>query len=226
MDFQGDQWSIEKSSIVDVFTRRSNFQGRKVKVLFEDINPFGYLDLSNQFVGYQGDLGTLVAEKLNMSYELIKLNSWGIKNNNGTFTGALKVLQDNKIDIAMATFVQNAERLEISEGGFTTVVWTNEIIYWKYESSQFIYGLVFERKLWLTLGLAMILSSLYFLCQTKCYGSADETLNQVLKALSNNCRALVTLDLNPEYQSHLSVKIHLLSIGLCGAILFWSYSGL
>ena len=91
-------WNVNDSSLVDIYSRRSNFHGMTIKSHFDD-KTFGYIDESKKFTGYNGDLATLVANKLNFSLELIEIQSWGIKTENGTFTGTLNDLKENHIDV-------------------------------------------------------------------------------------------------------------------------------
>ena len=93
------QWIIDQSSYKDTFARRKDFNGLSIKALFDNIEPFGYLDEQGRFVGYQGQIGTLIAQKLNLTLEMIPIQSSGIKLENGSFTGSIKALQENTVDI-------------------------------------------------------------------------------------------------------------------------------
>ena len=123
----------------------------------------------------------------------------------------------------MANYNQIPERLEVSEGGFTSIMWKIELIYWKYDNTNYIYGLVYEPKLWIFLMIAMLLSSAYFYLQSLLHRNSDGIGNLALKAVGTNLKALVAMDLDTHTQ--MSLRIHILSISLCGALLFWSYSG-
>ena len=48
---------------------------------------------------------------------------------------------------------------------------------------------------------------------------------QFLRALVTNLTSIVVLDIQGNYYQSLSVRIHVLSMALCGALLFWTYSG-
>ena len=125
----------------------------------------------------------------------------------------------------MASYNQIPERLEIAEGGFSSIKWKIEMIYWKYDNVSFIYGLVFELKLWVALIIALLLSSMYFYLQSKWQQKGSDLNGKLaLKAIGTNIRALVAMGIDTH--THMSIRIHILAISLCGAILFWSYSGL
>ena len=130
----------------------------------------------------------------------------------------------------MSLFNHLPERLEVSDGGYTSIMWTIEINYWKYDNLSFIYALVFQLEVWVLISIAICFSSLYYLFQSKWHGfyptDSKNISNQCINAFVTHGRALLTMDLDGLHQRFLSIRLHLLAIGLCGAILFWSYSGL
>ena len=223
-----DYWNINESSIQSLHQRRSNFHGAKVSVHFDNWVPFGYLK-NGQFSGYNGELGTIIVNKLNLTLDLKPIQSYGVKLSNGSFTGTLEDLQFNKIDVAMASFIHSPERLEVSEGAFTIMTAETKIVFWKNSGSVFIFGLVFSQELWLSLFGTIIITSLYFFIDLKLTsdssGNEAGILSLVLIAILTNVKALFAAG-HEIPRKALSIRFYLFSYGLCAAILFWCYTGL
>ena len=209
-----------------LWERRSNFQGYKLKTYFENSDPWGYINDAGDFVGYVGDLGTMVAKKLNLTLDLKPIEVWGLKTKNGTFTGTIKDFKDNEADVGMAGYIQIAERLEVTDPGFTSLRLTTEMFYWKYDNS-FIFGLVFRPALWCAVFISILISSLLLFVKFRVFQSSLENLMicQLLSALITNLSLIVVLDVPGNHHQSPSIRIHLLSMALCGALLFWTYSG-
>ena len=223
-----DYWNINESSIQSLHQRRSNFHGAKVSAQFDNWVPFGYLK-NGQFSGYNGELGTIIVNKLNLTLDLKPIQSYGVKLSNGSFTGTLEDLQFNKIDVAMASFIHSPERLEVSEGAFTIMTAETKIVFWKNSGSVFIFGLVFSQELWLSLFGTIITTSLYFFIDLKLTsdssGNEAGILSLVLIAILTNVKALFAAG-HEIPRKVLSIRFYLFSYGLCAAILFWCYTGL
>ena len=216
-----EEWIVDPESITDVYERRNDFSGLKVKAFFDGKSQVG---------GYNTDLGTYVSQRLNFSIDWIPIQSFGIKLSNGSFTGSIQDLKENQVDIGMATYLHLPERLEVTDGGFTSMVWTTEIIYWKYSNISFIYGLIFQMDSWITLMLTLSLSSFLFLIKIKWYEQKNSDTRSItiqsLHAILTNICAIVTLDMYPRsYQRSISIRIHLMTIALFGAMMYWTYSG-
>ena len=77
---QNEQWKVIESSFSTVYMRRTNFYGYKVKAYYANYLPWGVVDQSGSFVGYDGETGTLIAEKLNLTLDLKPIKVWGVKN--------------------------------------------------------------------------------------------------------------------------------------------------
>ena len=221
-------WNINESSIQLLHKRRSNFHGAKVSAQFDNWVPFGYLK-NGQFSGYNGELGTIIVNKLNLTLDLKPIQSYGVKLSNGSFTGTLEDLQFNKIDVAMASFIHSPERLEVSEGAFTIMTAETKIVFWKNSGSVFIFGLVFSQELWLSLFGTIIITSLYFFIDLKLTsdssGNEAGILSLVLIAILTNVKALFAAG-HEIPRKAFSIRFYLFSYGLCAAILFWCYTGL
>ena len=68
-----------------------------------------------------------------------------------------------KADLAMASFAHTPERLEVTDGGYSTDLFSFELMYWKTKSQGFIYTMVLSIKAWIALTAIVILSSFGFL---------------------------------------------------------------
>ena len=215
-----------KTSKTTVWARRSNFQGYKLKTYFENTEPWGYFDHGN-FVGYNGELGSMVAKKLNLTLDLKPIKVWGLKTNNGTYTGTIQDFKNNETDIGMASYIQIAERLEVTDAGYTSLKSTTEMFYWKHDNAVVIFGLVFRPSLWLALLISILVSTLLLFIKLRMFQSnfKHHMIYQFLRALVTNLTSIVVLDIQGNYYQSPSVRIHVLSMALCGALLFWTYSG-
>ena len=223
-----DYWKINESSAQSLHQRRSNFYGAKVSAYFDNWVPFGYLE-NGQFLGFNGELGTIIVNELNLTLDLKPIKSYGLKLSNGSFTGALQDLQYNKIDLAMASFTHAPERLEASDGAFTTMTTETKIIFWKNSGSVFIFGLIFSQELWLSLLGTIFISSLYFFIDLKLNMDAKETDTGIFSIISvaivTNVKALFATGHETPNRA-LSIRFYLFTYGLCAAMIFWCYTGL
>ena len=71
-----------------------------------------------------------VAKKFNLTIDAQPIKTFGVKLENGKYSGTVGDLADLKIDIGLAFFDHLPERLEVTEGGFTELEFPHEIIYW------------------------------------------------------------------------------------------------
>ena len=223
-----DNWNINESSIISMHQRRSNFHGTKVSAHFDDWVPYGYLE-NGQFLGYNGKLGTMIVDKLNLTLDLKPVKTYGVKLSNGTFTGTVQDLQYNEIDVAMASFYQVPERLEVTEGIHTVMTSEIRIIFWKNSGSVFIYGLVFSQEIWLSLMVFIFILSMYFFLDMKLNAESSGTKSRILPlillAVVTNVKAMFAIGHEIQTKA-LSIRFYLFSFGLCAAIIFWCYTGL
>ena len=160
---QNEEWKVIDSSFSTVYMRRTDFYGFKVKAFYANYLPWGVVDQSGGFVGYDGDIGTLVAEKLNLTLELKPIEVFGVKTKNGSYTGAIKDLKDNLVDIGMTCFIHLSERLEVTDGGYSNLGSIPELIYWQRQESKFIYGLVFTLESWSVIFVIILTSAMLLL---------------------------------------------------------------
>ena len=93
-------WIITKSW-PDIYVRRSNFQGSEVIAHYDDSIGYGIIDKGGNFVGYHGDIGTLVKQEFNFTLTLEPIQSYGLKIGDNNYTGTVNELYKNKIDIGM-----------------------------------------------------------------------------------------------------------------------------
>ena len=220
-----EEWKVIQSSFSPVYTRRNNFHGYTIKACYSNLANWGFVDPSGNFVGYNGEIGTMVAKQLNLTLDLQPFDTWGVKTKNGSYTGAIQKLKDNEIDIGMASFSHLSERLEVSDAGFTTLMFTPELIYWKYHDSHVIYADVFKLESWIVVLVLLSSSSILLFVKFKFHERSGSSLVQLITSFVANLKSLVVLDINGFDKKYLSVRIHIFSMALCGAILFTTYTG-
>ena len=220
-----EQWKVIESSFSPVYTRRDNFHGYTIKACYSNLANWGFVDPSGNFVGYNGEIGTMVARKLNLTLDLQPFVTWGVKTKNGSYTGAIQKLKENEIDIGMASFSHLSERLEVTDAGFTTLMFTPELIYWKYHDSHLIYADVFKLESWIVVLVILSSSSILLFVKFKFHERSGSSLAQLITSFVANLKSLVVLDINGFDKKYLSIRIHIFSMALCGAILFTTYTG-
>mgnify|MGYP001360666020 FL=1 len=219
-------WKMDESTFQSVESRRSDFHGITLKAHYESfLKTDGFIDEHGNFLGYNGELATLVSNRFNVTYDLSPLTTFGIKLKNGSFTGTVKELKENNLDLAIGFFDHIPERLEVTDGGFTSILIGNEIFYWKDKELVVIFNLIFTKEIWITLIISLLVSSFYLSLE---YRLETPSSNNMIEALINNFRVLLAMDLGDDWhhQRRYSIRLHILFIGLCGAIVVWIYSGL
>ena len=209
--------TVNANSIND---RRSDFAGAKIIAHTEDDN---YPAMGK----YNRDLAELFAKHFNFSVELIETDNYGIKLDNGSFTGTIYELQHNIIDIAMANLFFTAERLETTVQAFPSAIKTGySIIYWKTTGSKFIYGQIFHVNLWIFLSISITILSVYLLMVWKMLKQNGKSMGQnLIQSLAINVQSCLASAPTVE-SNHPSIRLYLLSIGITGAFIFWCFSGL
>ena len=213
-----NQWILDESRFQNVEQRRSNFHGEVLEIHYDD-----YTD--PDFNGYSGHLGSLVAKEFNVTFHKTIIKRFGTKLQNGTFTGTVGKIWNNQIDIGMAMFDHNSERLEVTEGGYTSIIDTYDIIYWKGSNNKNIFFAVFDQSLWIAIGVSIAICSLYFFIESIIY-QADDKGTQIVEAVVANSKMMVAMDITERiHHKQYSMRIILLVFGLLGGVIMWTYSG-
>ena len=215
-------WKL-RESMPDTFQRRSNFFGNEIIAHYDDREKYGIIDDDGSFIGYNGDIGTLLQETFNFSLVLHPINgSYGVKKGLNEYTGTVNELYKNNIDIGMATFNQIPERLEVTDGGFSPILGISELIFWHQDQDQFIYAMVFDNMIWITILIMLVLSSsiyFFFHIDNKC-------METILEATALSMKALLVLGIEQfSLRKTIMTRTFLLTISLSGALLYWSYTG-
>ena len=91
-----NQWLLDESTFQSVEDRRSDFNGETVRIHYDS-----YTD--PDFKGYSGHLGSLIAQKFNVSLKGEGIQRYGTKLQNGTYTGTVGAIIQNQIDIGKFT---------------------------------------------------------------------------------------------------------------------------
>ena len=132
---------------------------------------------------------------------------------------------------AMAHFHNIPERLEVTDGAFSSLLGGSEVTYFQNNDKGFIYTLVFDEMTWLVTSISITLSSLaYFIISSNqgitSSSASSNTIELLLEAITLNIKVVLALDYgNFQVRRHLVARILLLTISLNGALLYWSYTG-
>ena len=84
---------IDDTTAQSIDSRRSNFLGMSLTVYYDELTD------EEDFSGYNGELASLLAQHFNFSMNAISFESYGIKLPNGTFSGTVGLLNENKLDV-------------------------------------------------------------------------------------------------------------------------------
>ena len=126
----------------------------------------------------------------------------------------------------MALFDHNAERLEVTDGGFTARVGSYDIMYWKGTSDVNIFFQVFDQSLWQGIGVAVGICSVYFFIQSMIHQREDNKGIQIIEAVVANSKMMVAMDITEKrHHTKYSMRIITLAVGFLGGIIMWTYSG-
>ena len=217
-----EKWSVTSS--LDIHQRRKNFKGAIVKAHYDDHPVFGIINDNGEFTGYNGELATLLSKELNMSLSLTALDTYGVKLNNGSFTGTAKALQNFEIDIGLASFFQNPDRLEVSQGAFSGIFLVPEIIFWKGGDQKITFWTIFSYEVWITVSVSIFSSSLLFLLVMK-QNSSIKILDLFI-AITDNLKTVLVLGVDSNrYFKSISGRLYFFTICLSGALLYWNFFG-
>ena len=215
-------WKV-RESMPDIFQRRSNFHGNEVIAHYDDFEKYGIIDGDGNFIGYHGDIGTLVQQAFNFSLDLHPIQSYGVKRGINEYTGTVNDLYKHEIDIAMGNFNHNTERLEVTEGGFSSYLVIPELIFWNQDSNhKFIYAMVFDNMTWIAIVIMILLSSFgyfFFHIDNKC-------METILEATALSIKVLLVLGIEQfSLRKTTATRTLLLTISLSGALFYWFYTG-
>ena len=208
---------------MNVFERRGNFHGVKITAHYDNHPVLGIIE-DGHFTGYNGQLATLLSHQLNFTYSLVPLESYGVKLNDGSYTGTAKALQNYEIDVALGSFFQNPDRLEVSEGAFSGIFLVPEIIFWKGGPSFIPFWTIFSHEAWVTIGIFICISSVLMLSNSKNLRILN-LFKQLFLNINDNIKAILVLDIDFERFVWVSSRIHLFTICISGALLYWNFFG-
>ena len=126
----------------------------------------------------------------------------------------------------MALFHHNSERLEVTEGGYTSRIDGYDIIYWKGTAHVNIFLQVFDLSLWLAIIVCTTILALYFFAESMIHQKEDSKSIQIIEAVVANSKMIVAMDVNEKkHHKKYSMRIILLAAGILGGVIMWTYSG-
>ncbi|CAD6233938.1 GSCOCG00007415001-RA-CDS, partial [Cotesia congregata] len=150
-----------------LYQRRSNLHGHTLRVISLEDPPFSEIirDKNNNVIGLKGFFGgimDLLKESLNCTLTYQTSNEWGYLLENGTWTGAMSTLIDNKTDIFAAELLMTRDRLDSLK--FTTPLYsTKSRAFIKKPASSMLswdkYITPFATGIWSALGIIILVSS-------------------------------------------------------------------
>ncbi|XP_060825021.1 glutamate receptor U1-like isoform X2 [Bombus pascuorum] len=119
--FQGPQLGL--------YQRRNDLNGRNIRVVSVHDPPVSRIirDKAGQpsrIGGFFGEVIQLLQEGMNCTFTYMEANSWGTRLPNGTWTGSIKMLVEDKADLAATELMMSSDRLEAIK--FTTPVYSTK----------------------------------------------------------------------------------------------------
>ena len=122
----------------------------------------------------------------------------------------------------MANFNHIPERLEVTEGGFSSCLETPELMFWLQDNHNFIYSMVFDNMTWIAIVTMILLSSFgyfFFHIDNKC-------METILEATALSIKVLLVLGIEQfSLRKTTATRTLLLTISLSGALFYWFYTG-
>ena len=123
-------------------------------------------------------------------------------------------------------FDHNSERLEVTEGGYTSIINGYDIIYWKGSGNKNIFLAVFDQTLWIAIIVFIGICSIYFFMESMINQKEDTLGTQVIEAVVASSKMVVAMDVTEKkHHKRYSMRIILLAFGLLGGVIMWTYSG-
>ena len=123
-------------------------------------------------------------------------------------------------------FDHNSERLEVTEGGYTSIINGYDIIYWKGSGNKNIFLAVFDQTLWIAIIVFIGICSIYFFMESMINQKEDTLCTQVIEAVVASSKMVVAMDVTEKkHHKRYSMRIILLAFGLLGGVIMWTYSG-
>ena len=123
-------------------------------------------------------------------------------------------------------FDHNSERLEVTEGGYTSIINGYDIIYWKGSGNKNIFLAVFDQTLWIAIIVFIGICSIYFFMESMINQKEDTLCTQVIEAVVASSKMVVAMDVTEKkHHKKYSMRIILLAFGLLGGVIMWTYSG-
>lgn len=83
---------------IDVFARRSDFNGAKIRLTLSPYNSEYFLDENGKMYGRMADLLSIFQKKFNFQIELVPFKGYGLKQEDGSFTGVFGQIHRKEID--------------------------------------------------------------------------------------------------------------------------------
>ena len=159
-----------------VWERRCDFQGYVLKAGWRDGPPYVYSINDSTtgeriISGVNYDLTLSLANLCNFSVQLEKVDVYGSKQPNGSWTGIVKKLQNKELDIGIADISHTMERAEVID--FSIGISDSYYVLFMKTSNQALQWLtfidVFSKGFWFCL-ITFITSLTVFLCIIKITG--------------------------------------------------------
>ncbi|KAJ8681897.1 hypothetical protein QAD02_017689 [Eretmocerus hayati] len=218
-----------------MYQRRGNLQGQLIKVGTVHDPPLSMIERNETgvMVRIQGFFGTVIQilqENLNCSITYAESQSWGSKQEDGTWTGIIGMLVRKEIDLAAAELLMTSDRLDAVL--FTTPVFSTKCrafirrpyftaIKWTAYSDPFYSGI------WISIFTLIILSSSFIYLGMKTspkrkkfsrdevHPELNETFFYIFGALCGQGHDFVTID---------SIRMVSLVIHITGVVVLAAYS--
>ncbi|XP_076164713.1 glutamate receptor ionotropic, delta-1 isoform X3 [Ptiloglossa arizonensis] len=151
-----------------LYQRRHDLHGLNLRVISIHDPPVSLFVKNevNRTIGMRGFFGEvilLLQQGMNCTFSYQEINSWGIRLPNGTWSGSIGMLMDDKADLAATELMMTLDRLDVVE--FTTPVYSTKCrVYIKRPDTMAIkwdaYLAPFTFSVWNAIALTIIITSL------------------------------------------------------------------
>lgn len=207
-----------------MFARRSNFNRARIWTSHEPVMPWFGRNANRRWIGINGVLLNTVKSHFNFSVRFSRFNDYGFLKN-GTWTGAVKDMMENKMDFAPYGFSQTYDRSSAIKAGYNYKTSRTIIVYKKYPTNHYsFFSLVdvFHPSFWtcwiIMIMLFLTLFGLAFYGKDSGFTHALALVGKSIIIQSND------IEVFNSKKWKTCLRIQVLVMSLFGGMVYWTYS--
>lgn len=207
----------------DVMKRRSDFNGRKIRMVFKDAD----IDINGNIGGKMGETVLEFQKKFNFSIDIVELgNNWGTQLTNGTWIGSIGQLINGDLDISPLDLSNSPSRLSVVQAGHGFGVAMVRLYYPR--NGHETYPLDIMLRIFSADSNVAVLISLLILTITLTFNkffSRRDIFHSFEQSLIACVKAIFGQGFEHEYVMLKSCRLTIFVISIFGGLTYWHYTG-